>query len=364
MKSKLLHRYDVPLNSYDFDDPHGPLKFWAAGYYSCIQRALRYTNSFDELIQRSPNVCIVAKILIEYASNNGLDKNAIKDRNVDVLYRGIENYEGINNYKLNDKVEEPGFIATTTQRYVAESFAKKDGLVLEIDVDTLDSDVKAICIDETIDEFLLENEFLLLPGFLKLQRNKKTSYKPNNEYINKFRNMTDLKPQRYHGGGYGCSSELQQLMRSGLENAKTVEDWLRAGGFGTKCAHVMGMHLVFWRAVLGRKVDIFGRLEVPEDPDEAKAYLKQTYRSCIHEYDRVLRFIPEYNDLIEAQKKRYSGKRNIKINSYHTYCAVYNPKTNEVLTIHFKAPRPFFAELFDMEREDLVKDAIKRVSVA
>jgi len=333
---KPLPKWNVALNTYDEHHPNSALLCWASKAHERIQQALLEAKSYEDLLSRSPNIAYVCRQLVKYAMEKGKTPSDLIEAGITNLYRGVTQ-------PLSDAYAKC-FIATTSEERVADMFKGKKGETLKIAVDKLPQGTRLIYIGNDVDDAFFEEEYLLLPGTLHQKKNY-TKYKPNRVFIHQLMMMPDITLQRYSGGDHVNGNEL-----------------LRVGGYGSKAVDVLGMHIVYWRAIIGRPVEVFGRLIVPKDEEIAKAYLKDTYQIVQHQHKDILRYIPEYNDLVAADRNRHLMKRARKIESYNMYEALFDPNTKEIYTVHFRLSKPFFNHEYVASREAEVKAAIVEAS--
>ena len=124
-----------------------------------------------------------------------------------------------------------------------------------------------------------------------------------------------------------------------------------------------GKTLVFWRAIQGRPVEVFGRLILPKAEQTAVNYLTKNLDRYQREYDTITRYIPEVTDLKietndETKSRAIRDAAFRRLLSYDFYCALVNHKTKTVNTIHYGVYSNVFYELFDGSREPDVRQAL------
>ena len=324
MPTKRLPHNEITLENYNPKDPLSAVKHWASGSYKVIQRALRNAPSITALAQESPNVLILVKALLRYANEYGGTKDSILKSKISTLYRGVSVVLDTEENTLQEK----GFMSTSRNIHVAEEFATKRGHIYTFDVNSLPSDFKGILIDETIDFVFQEEEILFLPGTVTLlqkhPRSLHCKYKTNKKYIQQLLEMTTPQIQEYLGGG-------------GAKMHFTIED-------------LMGTHLVFWRAIEGRPVELIETLHVPHTRAKALAYVGKHYRQLLADYDRIMYYIPTYMDLEKQYRETSTHAILTSMVSYSLHCAIVDPTTRTIKTTHWREGDAYLADIFDMKR--------------
>jgi hypothetical protein len=89
---------------------------------------------------------------------------------------------------------------------------------------------------------------------------------------------------------------------------------------------VLGKKLVYFRQIIGRKVEILNTYDIPSDYKELYKFFR--YSECSEErhYNNMVKFMPEVQDLQLS---------NDKIQSYLLHKAIYNPDKQIVEHVYF-----------------------------
>ena len=126
-----------------------------------------------------------------------------------------------------------------------------------------------------------------------------------------------------------------------------------------------GKTIVFWRAIDGRPVEVFGRLPLPKGERAALNYLAENLDKYQREYDSITRYIPEVQDLQKIVDDRGSSdnlsmteeqiRAANRLFSFDFYCALVDVKSKTVDTIHYGVYSSIFYEFFKREREPEVR---------
>lgn len=127
----------------------------------------------------------------------------------------------------------------------------------------------------------------------------------------------------------------------------------------------LGKTIVYYRVRHQQPVEIFDRLDIPMTVDEASDVIRFSKVKLERRFEEAMEMIPEYVNLREKVRNIVKITTDLEkdintINGFELYPALYDPKANKVLTIHFMLPSEFFYELFDKKREKDVVSAIKR----
>ncbi len=324
-------------------NPHSIIEIWASNMYSRINRIMRY-YPLDAIIQQTPNAVRYIKSLLIYFDTYGVSTKTLASKRIKTLYRGVDS-----KVVIHPKYLEKGFMSTTWEKAVANRFATngdKDGVVICYPISMLPSNAKYVIIDSTVAPYLRESEVLFLPGLIE-QIPFQTSndacihckYTPAFEIIDQIRKVSMPKQKKIKGGG------LPNMTNAINES--------------------LGKTLVYYRVRYQQPVEIFSRLDIPTTWEKACDVIRFSKVKMEQRFEEAMNMIPEY--VILRDKLRHvmhitpDIKHNISImNGFELYPALYDPKTKEVLTIHYMLPRELFYDLFDKKREKDVVHAIKQ----
>lgn len=126
----------------------------------------------------------------------------------------------------------------------------------------------------------------------------------------------------------------------------------------------LGKVLVYYRVRYQQPVEIFERLDIPSNFDKAVDMIRFNKVMLEQTFEKAMDMIPEYVTLRNtiAERSRITDDDIKKANGFELFPALFDPKTNCVITIHSMIPSDFFYELFDKKREKDVIRAIKKWS--
>jgi hypothetical protein len=324
----------IKLRNVEFDDefvesrnPHKYALLWASGQYKVINHNMRnYTPIFIK--RNAPNTYTFVCKFARYFAKHGLSKEDLLKKGITKLYRGVTKDFA------QDEIVDAGFMSTSHVKAIAKNFATRDGVVLRIDVATLPPNVPCVMIDESVDEDMMEEEVLLLPGTLTVRERKpfRLTYEPNISLVNMYKQTR-------------ASNKSQK------------------GGFFPRF-ELAGKSLVFWRKIYGRPIEVLSKTQFPNNPDKVMGHYKKRVREIEVFMEKVTNMIPEFQDLSKYVKTMTENtEHNMlmykKHRSYSVYMALVDTKLRKVETIHAFIMDAFFYEVFDVDDHDSVFDYLQ-----
>jgi hypothetical protein len=129
-------------------------------------------------------------------------------------------------------------------------------------------------------------------------------------------------------------------------------------------------YAVHYRAIQGRPVEVMSATRFPKTNKSMNAFFKSDIFPKESFYERVLIYIPEYQDIVAENKSptimtthtaQQRAALRAKMSSYWPHMAVYDPKTREVEHITYGDYDCLLDDLgFDRSRTQEIKDAIKQ----
>ena len=312
---------------------HKYILLWSTKFYRLFNKIMR-NFGIDEIMKETKYTRRYIIKIVKYFFKYGLYKEDIM-RKASQLYRGMDK-----DFELEAEYNEDGFMSTSLSRLVAEGFAgKMGGNVIVFNTKKLPKGVPFAMIDESIDEYLAEKEILFLPGKITLKKSStgiKALYEMNPVF-------NEINKNIGGGGGEGEGGMLPV----------TVE------GIDLK-----GKHIVWWRAILRRPVEVVGTMEMPKKAEEVDKFFREAVLPHDDKFEVKTNFIPEYMDLKKNIMKDY---KNVSIQdrelykSYMVHMGVYDSKKKQVLTIHYGVFGEMFnEELFDPNRTSEVQETIMK----
>jgi hypothetical protein len=299
------------------NNKHKYILLWSSKFYRIINKIMR-KYPLDLILNDTKYTRHYIIKMIHYFFKYGIHKDKLKD---DYLYRGVDK-----DFLLDTNYEEKGFMSTSLNRHVAS------GNIMMFNVQKLPKNVPFVLIDDNIDQYLAEQEVLFLPGSIKL---KKTSVGIKAIY--------KMNPIFY---------ELNSLVGGGRDDCfRTIDESAKI--------NLRGKYIVWYRAIVGRPVEIVGLMEMPKKTDEACKFFNKVVLPHDDKYEMKTEFIPQYKDLKEKKNKTKEEFELFK--SYSVHMAIYDAKQKKVLTIHYGVfDEMFLEELFDAKRQHEVEDSIIR----
>ena len=322
---------------------HKYVLLWSTKFYRFVNKILR-NNDIEEVLNKTKYTKRYICKMVKYFFKYGLYKEAIINKATH-LYRGIDK-----DFDPPPLYTEQGFMATSISKLVSQNFAGKDGQIISFETKKLPKDTPFVLIDESIDRYLAEQEVLFLPGTIKLKQSSNSSTYIST-YTKAYYKMNpifkDINNREIHSGG-------------GMSQPITPPDLI----------NLKGKHIVWWRAIKGRPVEIVGRMAMPRKSEDVERFFNDHVLPHDDKFDMKTNFIPEYADI---KKKKMENWRAVTkeehelYQSYMVHMAIYHPRKKQVLTIHYG----IYAEIFNeelfiqegtqertQERTQEVKDAI------
>jgi hypothetical protein len=279
-------------------------------------------KTFEEQEKEYPYSIYFIHNFINYILENGISANELSTK---YLYSGVTS-----EFALQDNlIVENCFISTSFNQNIAKTFSTNNGNLMIINVTKLFANVKCLVIDESVEDYLHEEEVLFLPGFLvrkNIYNNNilEYEYKMNDDLINKYTNV-DIKVK--------------------LGGTKLLK---------RKIPHIeLKNKLVIWyRAIQNRKVEIIGDVFIPKDIEKIPYFFKHHVLRKDDEYQHISKLIPEYQDI-----KDMPNMNKLK-DSYMVHMAIYDYKKNKITTMCYGLFNEFYEQLFDQTRVQEAKDTI------
>jgi hypothetical protein len=328
-------------------DPHKWAILWASGTFKWIQKNLRGVFSVKELVRDFPHTAYFARQLVQYADIYGLTFEELRNsEHIQILYRGIHVSQV---YPNHDR----GFIATSHTLEVAQRFSKghdTDGIVYEFNVGdhTPILERSLVMIDERLADYLMESEVLLMPGEISIifcdGAHCQATYRPAVSLLNEYR---DITVSRTSLGEMRGGSSIRRLSFAIPASRKSVHRPL---------LELRGKIVVYWRAIVHRKIDILGYHRIPDGSDEeAYEFMRSVVQRAEQSYEHSLERIPEYQDLVK--KVGRSPDETRRMTSYRVFTMLVDPATKEVVTPHLGLSSSLFRESQDIMRLDEARQA-------
>jgi len=323
----------------EFDSDPGPtkwIKLWAAGYYKLINRHLR--NEPIDALRALRNTMFFVQGFTQYARDHGLTKEDLHVHGRVSLYRGID-------FSAPSGIRDLSFMATSYERYVAEQFARRNGTIFVLNVAEIGQTARCVLIDKTVSEDFTESEITFMPGTLQCRACSRQVDHLGNAVV----------PCQYRED----TSWIAQLMEplpppaTGGEKSRPRIDY-------------RGKHIVWFRAIAGRPIDIFLVDKLPATYEGVRKYAYNMVRIRDASYDASMHFIPDVMDLEATLRRddltateRAAARRRLDEHCVHR--AVYDAQAGRIESLHAFAPRGLFAEIFDIVREPAVVAELERV---
>jgi hypothetical protein len=317
-------------------DPTKWIKLWAAGYYKLINRHLR--NEPIAALRALPNTTLFVQGFMRYARDHGLSKEDLLPRSHATLYRGID-------FTAPTGIRDLSFMATSYERYVAEQFARRNGTIFMLNVAEIGPAVRGILIDQTVSEDFTESEITFMPGTLQCRACARQTDHLGNAVV----------PCQYREDTAWIAQLMEPLPppATGGEAPRPRIDY-------------RGKHIVWFRAIAGRPIDVFLVDKLPATHDGVRKYAYNMVRLRDASYDASMSFIPDVMDLEKTLRRddltaeeRAAAQRRLDEHCVHR--AVYDAQAGRIESLHAFAPRGLFAEIFDMAREPAVVAELERV---
>jgi hypothetical protein len=301
-------------------NPHKFIILWASKFHRTINKVMR-----NHLIQSKPKqhkyALFFIQKLIKYFFKHGMYKKDIKFR---FLYRGLSS-----DFVLRKQYHEDAFMSTSYDKAVAKTFAIDDGIVIKFEVDMLPNNVPFVIIDEHVADYLLESEFLFLPGTINIIKDNMATYNPNHNLIKYYQNLTI-------GGG--------NLDQHNEPCFKIPE------------LELSNKYIVWYRALQNRPVEILKLLKIPSKYKDIISFFQTVVNKFDTRYEIFTDFIPEYQDL--AKKENKTTRECKLVMSYTVHTAIYDADKRKVDTICYGCLDELYEELYDVSRKEEIMNKI------
>lgn len=367
---------------------HKYARLWTGKFHKLLNFILR-DNDIEVIINKFPATLYFIQQFIKYFKKYGRYKSELQEKNIKYLFRGIardNNYLEFNwgtqtvndnNIKYNnDILNENSFLSTSKDIIIAEEFASKDGTLFIFNVNDLPDNIPFAKMDKNVADYLAENEILCLPystiyteqitnknhikqinKYLKnkqINRFYKCTYKPNYNKVSKIiTTKSDFNFKEKDKVLLGGNLEMEDLTIE-QHNARLVDYFNKQ----TKNISLEDKYVIFYRAILGRPVEILQAEKTPEDIKEVFKFFRFYINSIEDRFDYITSLIPEVQDI---KKLNYHDDINLykKLRSYSVYQAIYNNNTKEVEVLYLGIPNFMNQELgIDLNRNDEIKESI------
>jgi hypothetical protein len=301
---------------------HKYIILWASKFYRLINNIMR-KYELDTIMNNSKYTRRFVVKMTKYFFSYGVDAEYLKKK-TDTLFRGFDK-----DFMVPTCYEENGFMSTTFDLSVATRFSGASGNMVTFFVKDLPPDTPFVIIDDTIEEYLNEQEVLFLPGTITTQ---KTSQRIKATYT--MHPMFNIIKDLTVGGG-----PLQ------LDVPKI---------------DLKGKYIVWWRAIINRQPEVVGRMEMPKDPKAVQSFFMNEVLPYDDKFQVKNNFIPQYKDLKEKCFKSGLTEEEMDLySSYEVYMALYDAKTKSIPTINYGIFDAMFSEeLFDISRRKEVEEVI------
>lgn len=295
MNSSIKAYLDDPMLQ---NDPHKCAIIWSSKAYRNINSTLRSEKTLVNLDRRRFKYTIrFLDDFLWYFKSHGVHQDSlINDEKCKTLYRGFDSYP------FTSDVRDYGFISTSRSKAVADSFARKEGVVINFSTRKLPKTVPFVLIGNRIRDYLLEQEVLFLPGTIQLNGLKAT---------------------------YSVDPEVYQYMLLLNQSGGALLQSLKIPTIDLK-----GKYVVWWRAIVDRPVEIMRIVKLPKTSD---IEVIRFWRKCIDardmEFEQMNKFIPVYQDLFNKKHKTNQDRK--VMNSYNAHMAIYDAKQKKVEHYHY-----------------------------
>jgi len=310
---------------------HKYVLLWTSKFYRLINRIVR-AHTLQYVMKNAKYTRHFIKRMVAYFYENGVYKKDLQKMS-STLYRGLEK-----EFILDSRYVDNGFMSTSFDLKIAKEFAGNDGNILEFKTNDLPGDVPFIILDDRIADHLHEKEVLFLPGEVTTQKKSKGLLK-STYTMHPF--VLEVKKSMELRGGSGNESELYEEI---IKEPDTNID-------------LRGKYVVWYRAIVGRHVEVFNKILLPSTHAEVEKYFQKNIMSIDDAFFAKTLFIPEYKDLRDKEDLRTEAEERLYA-SYTVHMAIYDPKTKKVLSQHYGLFSQMFSELFDTKREKDIEDEI------
>lgn len=222
-------------------------------------------------------------------------------------------------------------MSTSKRKDIAQTFASATGTVVSFSTWKLPDHVPFVLINDKIQDYMQEDEVLLLPGTIELNGTK---------------------------GKYNVDKAVYTYM--------STLNHTHSGGDPTLDLTIpdidlRGKYVVFWRAIKHRPVEILSIICLPHKSH--KEVLK-FWKSCIdvrdREYEDMCRYIPRYKDLFDKSAMTRTQEEREELNSYTVYMAIYDKKQDRIEHYHYGIYDEIAKEIgYDSKHEKDLSQMIK-----
>lgn len=308
-------------------DHHKVILLWASKFHRHFNRILRdYT--LDDVLQNTTWTKKYLKDLMKYFKKYGKTKEQLVKDGITELYRG---YSAGTLLVHGTSFHDDGFIATSTQKHIANTFARDDGILTVLCVKDLPPNAIHVKIDESISEEMLEEEVLLIPGTLSFKRIDdvfRMFYSPDVRYLSMIESMS--------GGDMNMSKTTKvQIPKSSL-------------------VPVNNKLFVWWRSIVERPVESLGWMITPKDPEEALKYFKTHIMRHDESFQHKNKFIPDFCDLSQKRWSERTEEEHHRFHSYIVHMAMIDLDTKAIIDLRYGIPSNMIGELMPSDKNDLM----------
>lgn len=306
-------------------DHHKVILLWASKFHRHFNRILRdYT--LDDVLQNATWTKKYLKDLMKYFKKYGKTKEHLVKHGITELYRG---YSAGTLLVHGASFQDDGFIATSTKKHIAETFARDDGILAVVHVKDLPPNAIYVKIDESISQDMLEEEILLIPGTLSFKRIDdvfRMFYSPDVRYLSMIENMS--------GGDKNMSNTTKvQIPKSSL-------------------FPVNNKLFVWWRSIVERPVESLGWIITPKDPKEAIKYFKTHIIRHDDSFQYKNKYIPDYSDLCQKRWSERTDEENHRFHSYIVHMAMIDLASKDIIDLRYGIPPNMIGELMPSDKND------------
>jgi hypothetical protein len=321
-RNSIIESYLQNSSYKDDTNKHKAVLLWASKFHKHINFVLR-EFTYDEIMNNTIWAKTYITEMISYFYEHGLNKQNLLAKGIQLLYRGYDK-----EFNFGKVIYDTGFIATSVHFHTATDFAGLGGKVVLFQTMTLPNDVPFVIIDESIADYLSEDEVLLLPGTITLEKKEKNMhamYNMNEEFVKHFSTKS----------GGTTNTPMQSL-------STLVEIPL------THLTNLCSKYVIWYRAIIGRPVEVLGWMQMPEDDDECMIFFKNVVMKHDASFSIKNNLIPTYQDL--KKKKNRTETETIMFKSFFVHMAIYDGKRKHVDTLIYGCPNKVAEEVYDTSR--------------
>lgn len=300
-------------------NPHKCVIIWASKAHKMINVILRQQKTLINLDTKSYKyIKIFLDEFLFYFKTHGVTKDALGCK---TLYRGLTKMV------MTENIRDYTFMSTSKDKDIADSFAGRDGCVIKLSTKHLPLGVPFVIIDDTICDYMHENEVLLLPGTITMTSNVKGAYNVDKDV---YEYMTQLTQG---GGGEVNWTELLSIPNIDLK----------------------GKYVVWWRAIKDMPVEILSYIQLPNKSDkQVIAFWKEYVDPKDRRYEEWCDYIPRYKYIMDKTPESRTKAERDELSSYSVYMAIYDKKQNKIDHYHYGVFDVFAKEIgydANMEKE-------------